>query len=257
MRRFAIVAALLGVCLSMGCGTRGDLKEFLQKPRSPISGEEYRVYPPDVLSFKSRNVTEIGGVRQQVRPDGKVNLPLLGEIFVAGKTPGEIETAVNTVAKEFYEKVDSTVEVVGYNSQKIYVFGQVSGPGPRSWTGNDTLLDVLASAQPNTLAWESQITLVRGQDPTRGGFLRESDVPDYRPDPDSKTRIMKIDLDDMVQRGDFSMNVHLRPDDIVYVPPTPLAAVGLALQQLLFPVRPTMETVRLPATVGTGLGGGY
>ena len=31
MRRFAIVAALLGVCLSMGCGTRGDLKEFLDR----------------------------------------------------------------------------------------------------------------------------------------------------------------------------------------------------------------------------------
>jgi hypothetical protein len=52
----------------------------------------------------------------------------------------------------------------------------------------------------------------------------------------------------MVQKGDASRNVMLQADDVVYVPPNPLAAIGLAIQQVLFPIRPGAEMIGAPAS---------
>ena len=125
---------LISVFLTCGCYNPKEVKAFLQQPRRPVAGVEYRVYPPDVIRINSIHISEIRGIQQQVRPDGKINLPLLGEIFVAGKTPRQIEWVIEDVARKYYEKVDVTVEVIGFNSQRFYVFGQVSRPGPVSYT---------------------------------------------------------------------------------------------------------------------------
>ena len=89
--------------LTGGCGAREKdvvmLNQFIQKPRSPVSGVNYRVLPPDVLSIQSRFVPEIHNVSQQVRPDGVLNLPLVGELYVAGLTPKEIEQKIAAAAE--------------------------------------------------------------------------------------------------------------------------------------------------------------
>ena len=59
----------------------------------------------------------------------------------------------------------------------------------------------------------------------------------------------------MVKKGDLSQNVLLKPNDIVYVPPNPLAAIGLAIQQVLFPIRPATETITTPASAATMMSG--
>jgi len=55
-----------------------------------------------------------------------------------------------------------------------------------------------------------------------------------------------VDLMAMVKTGDLSHNILLKPDDVIYVPPNPFAAVGLALQEMLFPTRPIMQVIRMP-----------
>ncbi len=259
------LASALALGAALGCGGPNErLEAFLMEPRAAISGKEYRVMPPDMISITSIHVPEIAGVTERIRPDGKINLPLVGEIFVAGHTPAEIEGFIKEAARDYYEQVDATVRVASYNSQMIFVFGQVSRPGAQPWTGNDTLLDILARSQPTQLAWPERIRVVRGKSPTRGGY-----VPGERPEglpgeevkmesaaaggeTDDEAEVMVIDLMKMVKSGDLSHNVLLRPDDMIYVPPNPLAAVGLAIQQVLFPVRPAIETAGLPATAVTG-----
>jgi hypothetical protein len=290
-----LLTALL-VLAAAGCGPKKTpLQGFLQDRPKPVSGVAYRVLPPDVIRVRSTYVPEIDNSTQQVRPDGIVNLPLVGEIDVVGEnrtglTPVEIEMRIAEKAKKFYEQTDATVEVVGYNSQKVYVFGQVRGPGPQPWTGTNTILDVLANSQPNELAWPERIVLVRGKMPRRGGYLididdlkkaaekapevgsaeaanaptvvakaeQEADDPDAI-DPLPKqmeAMVLRVDLTKMYEKGDLSKNVYLQPDDMIYVPPTPLAEIGLALQQLLFPIRPASSAIQLPATAAryaTGL----
>jgi protein involved in polysaccharide export with SLBB domain len=299
------LAALL--CLSVvGCGGGGAdrLKAFLREPRGPVAGVPYRVLPPDTLTFRSFYVPEINNITQQVRPDGKVNLPLVGEIDVAGKTAKEIEEAITKAAKDFYEQVDANVQVTGFNSQRIFVFGQVSRPGPQAWTGRNTLLDVIAESLPTELAWPERIIVVRGGPPLRGGYLEGEELEELAKEAEPakaaaqedeepfvegegkpaaegdkkpaagviakvrpqegetihktktdvtaadgpKAHTMRFNMMAMIKKGNMSQNVYLEPDDVIYVPANPLAAVGLAIQQILLPIRPAAETVSTPAS---------
>lgn len=254
-----LAAGVLCVLLS-GCSYNvNEVKAFLKKDRAPVTGVEYRVLPPDVLEFRSRHITEIDKVKQQVRPDGKVNLPLLGEIMVAGKTPMEIEQSINEAAKSYYEDVDSTVDVAAYNSQNIYVFGQVTKAGAMPWTGRDSLLDALAKAEPTYLAWPERIIIVRGSDPQEGGHATsqpsEAFVKKYKNsgvhpfDPSRPRHKMTINLYAMIKNGDMDNNVYLLPDDVIFVQPNPAAAIGLFFQSLFMPMNSMAGAANLPLTL--------
>jgi len=71
----------------------------------------------------------------------------------------------------------------------------------------------------------------------------------------SDAHVMKVNMMRMVEHGELAQNVLLKPGDIVYVPPNPLAAVGLALQQLLFPILPAAQSVSAPASAAREFGG--
>ncbi|MCX5671426.1 MAG: polysaccharide biosynthesis/export family protein, partial [Planctomycetota bacterium] len=111
-RCLGILVGCLVCVAATGCGVDVErLMNFLQEPRSNVSGTEYRVLPPDVLQISSIKVPDINNFRVQVRPDGKINLPLLGEVAVAGNTPKEIEDVLKAKSREFYEETDATVQV--------------------------------------------------------------------------------------------------------------------------------------------------
>jgi hypothetical protein len=57
---------------------------------------------------------------------------------------------------------------------------------------------------------------------------------------------MGVNVDKMVRSGDWRRNVLLEPNDIVYIPPTPLAWVGLRVRELMFPVAPVTQAYRSP-----------
>ncbi len=255
-KKLLALLVLVGGLALGGCNGMYEESEviaFLQEPRSPVSGTEYRVLPPDVLHISSVQVTEIEDKTVQVRPDGKINLPLLGEIYVADMTPAQIESTIKDLAKPYYAQVDATVTIAAYRSQKYYVMGHVYTPGPIVWTGSDTLLDALAYTTPTSLAWEERIVVIRSTPPDRGGFRVLSPKWYYRflgihsPSDDKPRYMMTINLLAMIEDGDLSKNVLLKPGDIVYVPPTPLAELGLVIQELLFPVRPFAEVTRIPS----------
>ncbi len=244
-KKLLVLLVLAGGFALTGCRAvyeESEVIAFLQEPRSPVSGTEYRVLPPDELHISSLHVMEIEDKTVQIRPDGKINLPLLGEVYVANMTPAQIEATLKDLAQPYYEQVDATVTIEAYRSQKYYVMGQVFSSGPRIWTGGDTLLDALALSIPNNLAWEERIMVIRSTPPDRGGFRVLKTKLDYRnsgihPPSDDKPRyLMRVNLMAMIKHGDMSKNVLLKPGDIVYVPPTPLARIGLAIGELIYPI---------------------
>ena len=232
----AIAAATLLLAVlttAAGCGQKHytDYSAFLQEPRPLVSSSTYRIMPPDVIQIDAKHVREIHGHREQVRADGRLTFPLLGNVYVAGKTPEEISQELETMSRLYYEDAEVTLRVVSYRSQKIFVFGEVGIAGAYPYTGANTVLAMMASAQPTRLANTSRIHIHR---PDRNGEL---------------TRHMTIDLDKMVRRGDMSLNAVLEEGDIIYVPPTGFASVGLALQQLLLPIQPAAAVVSGPADI--------
>jgi polysaccharide export outer membrane protein len=215
----------------VGCAgpSHGQLIAFLKSHEQSVSTGHYTVMPPDVIMVHAPVAMEIDGVRQQVRPDGKIALRLLGEIDVAGLTTEQIAEKLRRHLSRYYVDPEVVVDVARYASQFYYVFGQVERPGPKLFSGRDSLLTVLAEARPNFLAWRSQIRVVR-------------------PSPDEDGRkIIIVDLDHMVRSGDVTQDILLQPGDIVEVPPTPLAWLGLRVRELLYPVTPILEVYDAPA----------
>jgi len=252
----AMIVSVAGAC--GGCYDPGQVKAFLRQPRSPVAGVDYRILPPDVIEIRSTKVPEINRTRQMVRPDGMINLPLLGEIYLANMTPKEAEAAIVKAAEKHYKDPDCTVLMVRYSSQSYYVFGQVARPGAVIWTGHDTVLDALARAQPTTLAWPERIILVRGAKPTEGGDVTTEAADSYissgvdKGKKEQSNRLV-VNLMAMIKAGDMTNNVLLEPNDVLYVQPNPLAAIGLAVQNLLLPIRPAAEMVSQPARAAAGL----
>lgn len=233
------------LCLTGGCYDPTEVNGFLSQPRSPVSGADYRVLPPDTLLITSRQVPEINNVLQRVRPDGKINLPLVGEIAVAEKTPKQIEDAITEAAKKYYDEADATVTVAGYESQRFYVYGQAALPGPMPWTGHDTLLDALCKAHPTPMAWPERIIVVRGGGPQEGGpttqpaqgSLRYKFTGIREENKESPRYKMTINLMAMVESGDLSNNILLKPNDMIYLPPNPFAELGMKVEAFFFPLR--------------------
>jgi hypothetical protein len=60
--------------------------------------------------------------------------------------------------------------------------------------------------------------------------------------------VVIVNLTKMMEKGNLSQNVLLKPNDVIYVPPNPLAAIGLAVQQLLLPIQPATQTIQSPAS---------
>ncbi len=225
--RWTAVTAMLALA---GCAPKyKDLKSFVQAHRGEVAATSYRVEPPDVIQIESPTAPEIHGETQRIRSDGKISLRLIGEVQVNGQTPTEIAAKLEGLLAEYYEEPKVSVRVAAYESKNVYAFGQVGGRGAHPFTGRDTVLDLMAEAQPNFIAWGSQVKIIRPN-----------------ADPNERHEIV-VDVDKMMESGDLTNNFLLQEGDIVYVPPTPLGWVGLRIQELLFPVSPVMSAYQTPS----------
>jgi polysaccharide export outer membrane protein len=213
-----------------GCANQhADLLQFLKEHEHLATATEYRVGIPDELTVSAPRILEIDGVSQTVGVDGKVSFRLLGAVRVVGLTPREIAAKLEELLRPYYEDPKVQVQVSRYVSKKYYVFGEVARQGPFPYTGKDSVIDALSTANPTFIAWRSQVQVIRPS-----------------PDPSKQVRL-RVDLDKMVQGGDLRMNVLLEPGDVVYVPPTPLGWVGNRFREILYPFLPAYHAYKTPA----------
>jgi polysaccharide biosynthesis/export protein len=81
-----------------------------------------------------------------VRSDGKISLPLVGELQASGQTPAKLEVEIANKLKSYIAEPEVTVMVQQINSQKFNVLGQVVKPGSYVITNSPTVLDAIALA---------------------------------------------------------------------------------------------------------------
>lgn len=224
LKPLGFVALLFAISLIAGCFSSNpeDIRAFVKPHEVNVTAENYVLQPPDEVEIHCPDIPPIDMQRQRIRPDGKISFRELGEIEVAGKTPKEVATLMEEMVAELYalpgdNRID--VRVAAFASKVYYVVGQVMRPGPRNYTGRDNLVTALADAQPNSMAWEKRIQVIR-----------PSATENERP------MIFEIDYIKVVKEGDTTNNVLLEEGDIVYVPPTILASVGLLLEEFISPI---------------------
>lgn len=223
---------VIGLALAfaaVGCGpSEHQINAFIHDWEASTSGTEHVVLPPDVIEITSPTATEIDGETHVIGADGKITLRLLGQVKVAGLTPVEISRKIESLLATYYVDPAVTVRVVNSTSKRIFVFGQVSRGGTFPYTGRDTVMSVLSEAQPTFLGWLEQVKLIR---PNHEG---------------QKRHVITVDARKLMEQGDTTLNMILEEGDVIFVPPTPLAWVGLRVREVLFPIQPMAQTVITP-----------
>ena len=106
---------------------------------------DYKLVPGDELRIEVYKDAQLSQ-SLQVRPDGKITLPLVGDIPAAGKTSTELRDVITTSLKEYNTNPVVTVIVVKTVPATIYVMGEVNNPGPQPLVGEVTVMQALATA---------------------------------------------------------------------------------------------------------------
>lgn len=135
-----------------------------------------------------------------VRSDGKISLPLVGEIQATGKTPLQLEGDISEKLKNFITVPVVTVVVQEVNSRKFNILGEVTKPGSYPLTRDTTIMDAIAQA---------------------GGFrdfAKKAGVYVLRKTSDGQENRLKFNYKDFIKGKDIAQNVKLQPNDTVIVP---------------------------------------
>jgi polysaccharide export outer membrane protein len=140
-----IVAALAAICWLAprpALATEPDKKPAPQGPSSP---PEYRISAGDKLRvevYKEQQLSQ----SVQVRPDGKITMPLIGDIEATGHTPIELRDTITGALKEYVTSPTVTVIVVETMAATAYVIGEVNHPGAINLQVPVTVIQALALA---------------------------------------------------------------------------------------------------------------
>ena len=217
-----------------------DIQAFLKPYQTDVTAEKYILQPPDEVEVHCTKVPELNMQRQQIRPDGRVGFETLGEFQATGKTPEELAAAIQQKASTLYALVgDQPIEVriTAFKSKVFYVLGQVVQPGPKVYTGRDSVMSAISNAQPSPMAWLERIQVIRPSG-----------------DEKVKAKIFEVNFDRMAAHGELGKNVLLQEGDIIYVPPTILASIGKTVQEITTPITSTATSVTVVqrALVGPG-----
>lgn len=220
IRRLLMPLLLAILFLVSGCSDNKALQARLLRIRKPlIRTDDYRVGPRDVIQVEVRGQPDLSRATM-LRPDGKVTLNLLGDVYVSAMTPTEIDEVLTRRYKEYIVGADVTVSVVAFNSKKIFVFGAVPREGEIPYRGEMTILELMAQVGGVLPRSEPKaITITRA-------------VPN-----EHRTKIYQVNLDKIIIEGRTEQNIYLQPNDIVHVPLNGFARIGFALDNVFFPLR--------------------
>src|SRR3954453_12353260 len=129
MKRMPIIAAILFASAAFAA-------------EQPV---EYRLGPGDKLRIEVYKDPQLSQ-SVQVRPDGKITLPLVGDVDATGKTPIELRDTLATSLKEYMNNPTVTVIVVEAVSSQVTVMGEVSKPGAMQIHGPTNVIQAIAMA---------------------------------------------------------------------------------------------------------------
>lgn len=111
----------------------------------PAQSQQYRIGMDDVLTISVWHQPDLSRT-VPVRPDGRISLPLIGEVMAEGKTTPELEDELKASFSQFVKAPELTVIVSQIRSRRINIIGQVTHPGAFTLTQSMGVLDALAAA---------------------------------------------------------------------------------------------------------------
>jgi polysaccharide export outer membrane protein len=186
-----VLATALSVCLLFALSARSAAA--IQQ-----GAGHYVIGPQDVLTIQVFDQPDLGG-KYSVETDGTFSFPLIGRITAAGLTLRAFEIELTKkLADGYFRNPQVTVAVEQYRSQRVFVMGEVRGPGPVALTGGMTLIEALARAGSTLPTASGEVAIVRGGQA-------------------ATTEVFRASIRDL-ESGALSQNIELHDGDTIFVP---------------------------------------
>lgn len=204
------IARLTGVAFGAAALAACSTGPTAQLPPAAISNtavaatDDYVLGPLDQITIHVWRNPELSAEDIQVRPDGRITIPLVRDLVAVGKTPSELEEAIRERLLEYVEQPIVSVIVNEFNGalpNQIRVTGAGSQPAGLPYRAGMTVLDaMIAIGGLGEFAAGNRATLTR-----------------YNAE-DNSNDIYRLRLKDLLDRGDATANVALKPGDTISIP---------------------------------------
>ena len=186
------IAAALALCAALTFSGVAAAEEYIMSP-----GDQLQIYVlghPDISSTRANTDSAY-----TVRPDGKLNFPLVGEIDVNGMTVFEFTQLLTKELSEYIINPNITVNVAKLGTTRVFVMGEVNRQGMYELTKSHRVLDALGAAGGFTQkAAKKNIYLVRNV-----GQPEEI--------------VQKLNINNFLRKGDVTQNLVLHEGDCLYL----------------------------------------
>jgi polysaccharide biosynthesis/export protein len=176
-----------------------DIGHATSPTSTPQVPDEFVIGTGDVLAINVWKEPEISRV-VPVRSDGRISLPLVGEVQASGKTARQLEDELHAKVKEFVSEPEVTVIVQEIKSQRFNILGMVSKPGSYTLTKPMRVIDAIALA---------------------GGFrdfAKQKDIYVLRRNADGSETRLAFNYKDVIKGRSSQQNVPLESNDTIVVP---------------------------------------
>lgn len=198
--RYFVISIFLLFTTLFGCSSNRPVQSPAAADAAVL--EEYKIGVGDALSINVWRNPELS-LSVPVRPDGKISMPLIGDVLAADLTTEQLSKNITASLTTFIRSPQVTVIVANPSSsdfqRRVRITGAVANPQSIPYREGMTVLDlVLLAGGTNQFASANKAKLYRKV----GGELK----------------VYPIKLDDLINEGDVATNYALQPSDIVTVP---------------------------------------
>ena len=162
--------------------------------------EPYQIGEGDEIAVEIWDRAELSG-KHVVGPDGKITLPVSGNLHLAGLTREQAASAIHDALGPFYTDLSVNVRIERYTSSRIFILGRVSNAGALPFDKPPTLLEAITRAGSLPIGLGTEKTTL-----TRCAVFRGRD------------RAIWIDLTELLAGGNLALNLRLKRNDLIYIP---------------------------------------
>ncbi len=206
------IVFLLAVTALAGAQEKKDAKEPTDKQSAPakearsvdrsaapaqvaeaVDDKTFLIGVDDVISIRIWKEPELS-TSARVRSDGKIVLPLAGEITAVGRTPAQLTEDVAKAISGFINNPLVMVSVLEVNSRKYSITGEVTRPGSYSLATPISVLDAVIRSGFKDYAKKKKITILR------------------------KGQVLKFNYEDVVKGKSQAQNIMIEDGDLIVIP---------------------------------------
>lgn len=161
---------------------------------APVDPRTYIIGVQDVINVRVWRERDLSG-DFVVRPDGRISLPLAGEIEADGITPNQLKTRIVEALSNYMNRPEVTLEVRRVNSKRYFISGEINRPGAFTVISPITVLEAISNAGGlKDFANSKKIVIMRGNER------------------------LKFNYKEVIKGKNMEQNIFLQPGDHIIVP---------------------------------------